>query len=287
MQLQNIEDFEKEQAEKDASRDKEAPAKSLPKQKKQRVIDVNAIAAEAKALEEIGRINWIGKLNEYRAIKPLKDGLTFDSVEASQNPVRFKTIVTIKESDQTFGEDVSFSVKKESKHYAAKKAIDWLIMNKFMPSDGTVKFPKPLLPHVPISKENKPPTFASQIPDLCARLGFDCPKYEINKSAPHVESLYDGYAHFNGDPRIEGRVGECKNVYGKHKCKETIAEEVLTFLKNIEKHRSEMYQAEDKKRKRGFDETTHGTVPTQATEGMKREKPAKPTAADFFDKSTE
>lgn len=213
--------------------------------------------------------------------------MTFDSVEASQNPVRFTTIVTIKESDQRFGHDVSFSVKKESKHYAAKKAIDWLIMNGFMPSDGTVKFPKPLLPHVPLSKENKPPTFASQVPDLCARLGFDCPKYEITKSSPHVESLHDGYAHFNGDPRVEGRVGECKNIYGKNKCKEMVAEEVLTFLKNIEKHRFEMYQAEDKKRKRESDESVHEVLAPQAAEVVKPEKPVKPIAADFFDKSTE
>ncbi|KAF4627848.1 hypothetical protein G7Y89_g10307 [Cudoniella acicularis] len=282
VQMVNIEDFDREQDAADAAlRAREPQPKVQAKLKKHKVIDVEAITAEAKALEEIGTTNWVGKINEYRSVNPKPDGLTFTEISVDQKPPRFKCIVKISETPDEFGDNVSFSNKKLAKHFASKKAIDYLIENNYMPSDGSVKFRK--APVEPVSAKGasfKSPTFASQVPDLCAKLGFDVPTYEITRSSPNGTSMYDGYAHFGGDPRIVGRVGEFKDVYGQRKLKEMIAEELVTFLKNIEKHRREEHEAEEKKRKRLSADSVHEDITAQAAKVVKAEKPR---AADFFD----
>jgi hypothetical protein len=62
--------------------------------------------------------------------------------------------------------------------------------------------------------------------------------------------FYHGYAHFGNDPRIEGQIGVVQDVYGQKKAKELIAEELVKFLKDIERQRLEDHEAEEKKRKR-------------------------------------
>ena len=49
--------------------------------------------------------------------------------------------------------------------------------------------------------------------------------------------LYSGYAHFNGDPRIEGKIGEVNDIFGQKNAKEMIAETLHAFLKDIERQR--------------------------------------------------
>ena len=133
-----------------------------------------------------------------------------------------------------------------------------------MPADGSVKFPKlvvqptpkvigPQVPKTSATKTPKGPTFASQIPDMCFKLGFNQPKYEIEKTCENP-ALYKGYAHFQDDPRVEdSRIGEVVDVFGKTKVKEAIAEEVLAFLKDIERQRLELNGEDDRKRKRSVD----------------------------------
>lgn len=78
------------------------------------------------------------------------------------------------------------------------------------------------------------------------------PTYEITKHSENTP-LWNGYAHFSGDPRIEGKVGEVRSVYGKSNAKEQIAMEVFSFLKDIERQRMEIEdneEEEDRKRKR-------------------------------------
>jgi hypothetical protein len=62
MQLQNIEDFEREQDALDAERARTAKlTHPLPKRAK-KSIDVTALAAEQHARDEIGEVNWVGRL---------------------------------------------------------------------------------------------------------------------------------------------------------------------------------------------------------------------------------
>jgi hypothetical protein len=133
-----------------------------------------------------------------------------------------------------------------------------------MPADGSVKFPKPVLPpnakiigpQVPNSPATKLPkgtSFAGQIPELCIKLGFNVPKYEIERVSEDAP-LYKGYAHFHGDPRIvDSKIGFVSDVFGQKNTKEKIAEEVLSFLKDIERQRSEINDEEDRKRKRSLE----------------------------------
>ena len=198
---------------------------------------------------------------------PTGGGLTYAEEVASFILTRFACTVAIYESSQPFGNGMSFSKKKNAKQYASKKAIDWLIKNDFMPADGSVKFPKahPLpvvktieqvqlanLSPAGISKAAPSVSYASQVPELCIRLGFGMPTYKITKHSENL-SLWNGYAHFGSDPRIDGKIGEVRSVYGKGNAKEQIAMEVLSFLKNIERQRVEVEDdggKEGRKRKR-------------------------------------
>ena len=158
---------------------------------------------------------------------------------------------------------LSFSNKKAAKQYAAKQAIDWLIENKHMPDNGAVKFPKSVpLPQVkkvrtpdvivPPSTPKNSVSWASQVPDLCHRLGFHIPTYRLDRPIPSAP-LWDAYADFGGDPRIDGRVGVVTGIYGQKKAKEESAKEVVSFLKDIERQRTQQFEDEDRKRNRSTD----------------------------------
>jgi hypothetical protein len=178
------------------------------------------------------------------------DGLKYIESTIGPAPGRFKCAAVVAESPQAFGDEVSFTRKKDAKQYACKKAIDWLIKNNFMPADG-VKFPKPKPANpVPAAKPRlgKGPTgspltststaFASQIPALCNLLGFTPPTYVITRVSENAP-LYSGYAHFNGDPRIDGKIGEVSEIFGQKNAKEMIASELFSFLKDIERQQTQ------------------------------------------------
>jgi hypothetical protein len=258
--FQSIDDFMKEQDNLDAIKHVETKtsvqAMSLPRKKVK--IDVEVQALEARAIDECGETNWVGKLSgrpfiiEYRAANPPQGALIYVDGLVGTAPPRFTCSVTLDESALTFGDNVSFSKKRDAKQYAAKKAIDWLIESKRMPADGSVRFPRTQSPATPNKAKAadavgqhdlcsfKSKTLASQVPELCIRLGFNIPKYEITRVSENVP-LYSGYAHFNGDPRIEGKVGEVKDVYGQKNAKEKIAEVLVSFLRDIERQRIESY----------------------------------------------
>jgi hypothetical protein len=184
---------------------------------------------------------------EYRNVSPPTDGLKYIDSVIGPAPSRFICTAILAESPGPFGEAVSFTKKKDAKQYASKKAIDWLIDNNLM-LPGGAKPPKPKAINPPVAKVKegiplhpattpKSASVAGQIPELCIRLGLAIPRYEIKRvseSAP----LYSGHAHFNGDPRIEGRIGEVAAIYGQKNAKEMIAEGVLEFLKDIERQRT-------------------------------------------------
>lgn len=270
---------------------KTKPSQPQPARKARKEIDLETLAAEKYAVDEIGDENWVGKLqrmiipspfflsfahrsSEYRDAHPMAGGgLTYAEAVADAPLPRFTCALVIFESSEPFGnkfigstsKTVSFSSKKLAKQYAAKKAVDWLIENKHMPSDGSIKFPKPIPPPQPKKIKSQSsghppatqgptapatgPSFTSQVPDLCYRLGFSVPRYRITQPIPDTP-LWDAYADFGGDPRIDGKVGVVRGIYGQKKAKEACAELVVSFLKDIERQRSQNEEEEDRKRKR-------------------------------------
>jgi hypothetical protein len=196
-------------------------------------------------------------------------GLSYNEIPITSGLIRFAYGVQIAETSQLFGGTIlSFSNKKDAKQYAAKKAIDWLIANNHMPSDGSARFPKPPPPvQMPQSKRRTSASqldsgtlgtlaegakkYTTMIPPLCGKLGFGPPRYELEKVDDN--SFWRGYAFFPGNPLIEGKVGEVRNVWGHDNAKQEIAQVVYSFLKDIERQRGEQLDIDDRKRKRSSD----------------------------------
>lgn len=173
--------------------------------------------------------------SEYRAAHPSEAATSFTDSTVGN---RFTCTAVIGESVEHFGSTtIGFIKKKDAKQYAAKKAVEWLIENRYMPADGSVSFPKqvPTSPTLSNSTSLKN-TFAQQVPILCVKLGFSPPTYVL-EPREGATAMYNGYAHFAGDPRVYGRVGEFHNVFGKKNAKEVCAEGVLAFLRGVERDR--------------------------------------------------
>jgi hypothetical protein len=253
-------------------------------------INAEALEAEQIAREEIGGENWFGKLlglftqylilvwltycTEYRNAHPITapsgapptgapPGLNYEEAVLNfSGLLRFAYTIEIAESSQKFGGSVqTFSNKKDAKQYAAKKAIEWLIANNHMPSDGSVRFAKPPPPvqlqpkkRKSLSPSDSSPDgtikYATLVPTLCHKLGFGPPRYEIEKT--DNTALCNGYAIFPGNPIIDGKVGEVFNVFGQKNTKEEIAEIVYSFLKDIERQREGQLDIQGNKRLRSF-----------------------------------
>ncbi|KAI1002805.1 hypothetical protein K3495_g5399 [Podosphaera aphanis] len=216
------------------------------KTKSSTVIDSSVRDAEKRALEEIGTVNWVGRLHEYRMTR-LIDNQKVDPeyIEDSNYSLsfpRFSCAVMIPEDPQRFGgghDSITFAAKKPAKQFAAKKAVDWLIANNFMPADGSVRFPKSKFSSRCNPQSYMSPgsvSYTAQVPTLCHRLGFCLPRYIIEPLAPG-SPLYNAHADFGADPRIDGPVGIVRNIYGKKKAKEEVAKIIVPFMKNIEKLR--------------------------------------------------
>lgn len=176
---------------------------------------------------------------------------------------RFRFTVTIFERrHEPFGDPKALFTKKiHAKQHASKQAIDWLIANKRMPADGSVRFPKPAPTPTPpkpkspaIDAAGRPQSNASLVPELCHKLGFGMPKYEIERSSI-VAPLYSGYAHFQGDVRLENRIGVVRDVYGQKAAREQIAEELVRFLRDIERQRMALIEKAAGKGKDAREET--------------------------------
>ncbi|KAK0124535.1 hypothetical protein ONS95_009484 [Cadophora gregata] len=214
--------------------------------------DPLVLTVENDAIRDIGVGNWIGKLIEYRQANPVEaadGGIQYTEITLpGRISPRFSCTVKISESDEVFGCSgnygfgpivASFSIKKVAKQFAAKRAIDFLIKNKHMPNDGSVKFPKPPSPPQG-AKTNTVPAgelaYITQVPLLCRRLGFNTPTYKITSVIPNAP-VCDGYADFGNDLRVDGPVGKVTNVFGKKNAKEAIARIVVSFLKDVERQR--------------------------------------------------
>ncbi|KAM3070265.1 hypothetical protein ACMFMG_010101 [Clarireedia jacksonii] len=216
--FQNLDDFIREQDEIQAQLQAELTAQSKapsvcasPAHKKTKILpDIDALKAERDALEETGDINWVGRLLEYHQGNKLSQPSYTDHNVGHQ---KFSSSLKIAENPEPFTTTVMFSRKKDAKQYIAKLAVDWLVAQNSMPSDGSVKFPK-------------------------------SPQTSLGTS------IYHGWADFGVDARIDGKVGEFRDVYGKKNAKEVCARMVLSFLRDIERLRLEGVEEMEMKRKR-------------------------------------
>jgi len=211
-----------------------------------------AISENSKPEDGLGlEKNWVGLLMEYRAAHPASTRVIFNEVSVG---MRFICTVVISESQTPLGDGtVSFARKKDAKQQAAKKTIEWLIANNHMPADGSVSFPNPvvILPPATGAKTKDSPSCSQQVAELCLRLALNLPTYRLEPQEA-CPSMWNGYAHFNGDPRMPARVGEFSNVFGRKNAKEECAKDVLELLHGIAAERTEKVRQheENKKRKR-------------------------------------
>lgn len=158
----------------------------------------------------------------------------------------YACLVSLGERPEPFGdESVIFSRKKDAKQYAAKLAIEWLIENNHMPSNGSVSFPKPrrqqsvpkaasTLLLIPIEDGGSTggTSYGQRVAEMCAKLAMAPPTYVISP-LEDFPAIYSGHATFGNSPEVMGPVGHFSNVYGRKKAKETCAEKVLQFLEGI------------------------------------------------------
>jgi hypothetical protein len=178
---------------------------------------------------------------EYRQAHPSNTGPDFQ--ESSPGLNLFVCLVNIGEHPEPFGnQGVTFARKKDAKQYSAKLAIEWLIANHHMPSDGSVSFPKSRPQQPPAAPEADPgavlisvddgPSYGQRVAEMCGKLAMSPPVYMITQHE-EFKAMYSGYATFESNPQIVGRVGEFSNIYGRKRAKEACAEKVLEFLESI------------------------------------------------------
>lgn len=195
---------------------------------------------------------------EYRQVNPnpvdfAGDDMKWTDTEApGQYGLRFASTLKIKESDEVFAsgnygfssQPATFTTKKAGRKYAAMLAVKWLIQHNYMPDNGAVRYPKVItLPPAPRVRDPNEIPYATQVPEICTRLGFGVPRYNVTEVIAGT-ALYNVYADFGPDPRIEGKVGEVKDVYGKKNAKEQSAKLVVQFMKDIERQRSATREVE-------------------------------------------
>ncbi|KAI0439260.1 hypothetical protein F4803DRAFT_531983 [Xylaria telfairii] len=216
---------------------------------------------------EMGDFNWVGHLQEYRAVHPYCGSREVTFVDSSfdptgRGPLRWKCQVTLGEApEEPFphgdASQQTFAKKKDAKKYAARCAVEWLRAKGFMPQAGGVKFPRstlvppqqnqqtqPKAPSSPSHTKASPaaaipaspfdasqPSAAHQVSELCTSLGFSTPTYKLEPASD--EGFYGGYADFGPYGAIlPFDVSKCRveNIMGKKAAKEMIAENLLRLL---------------------------------------------------------
>ena len=120
---------------------------------------------------------------------------------------------------------LGFANKKMAKQHAAKCAVQWLDSQPGIASSATAN-----------SQPAAGPSHGAQVSAACARLGLPPPQYVITQN-DSFGAFWSGYAHFGSDPRVEGRVGEFRDIYSRKKAKDECARLVLHFLQGMEELR--------------------------------------------------
>ena len=156
-------------------------------------------------------------------------------------------------TDQQFGSPTtSFPSKKQAQRHAAAAAVQFLISEGRLASDGSTlarKAPKSVSSNggssvrfrTPTRHENGPAievvkeaTYAQRINDLAPMLGLSTPVYQLHPESTNAPNILSGYVSFPNSSRdLPARVGEVRHVFGKKAAKEQVAKgawEVLVKL---------------------------------------------------------
>ncbi|KAK4989670.1 hypothetical protein LTR66_007003 [Elasticomyces elasticus] len=149
----------------------------------------------------------------------------------------------------SFGSQTSlFPSKKLAKAFAARDAVFWLREQDRMPGPNQHVKKKAKISAAnkatgsPSSAngsntESKHTTHAQQVNELCPRLGFKYPRFELVQSTT-INGFFFGAAFFDNNAELPGPIGGVRNVYGKKAAKEECAKRVLEVLRGIEEERS-------------------------------------------------
>jgi len=175
--------------------------------------------------------NWVGRLQEFLVSRgPEFSQEDFAYTQRLGSTLPFACTLTLNptlaphpfplENDR-----LGFANKKMAKQHAAKCAVQWLDSQPGIASAATAN-----------SQPAAGPSPGAQVSAACARLGLPPPQYVITQN-DSFGAFWSGYAHFGSDPRVEGRVGEFRDIYSRKKAKDECSRLVLLFLQGMEELR--------------------------------------------------
>jgi hypothetical protein len=162
-----------------------------------------------------------------------------------------------------------FKYKKAAKQHAAKCAVQWLeseaneachaataspwhIAGKTLKQSETSETPSHTTPdekRLTVDTSNTvaiPSSYSQQVAALCKRNNLRPPQYVFEENE-NYSAYWNVYAHFGSDPRVQGRIGEVRDIYTKKNAREECAKLLLQFLLDMEKHK---LKAKAKKRQK-------------------------------------
>ena len=180
----------------------------------------------------------------------------FNEFATQTYPAQFACTLTIADRpSEPFGSETLFLTKQGAKATAAKEAVLWLRDNGGLPAVGT-KRRKTLdvsslgdgntgLTQIlgSFGVEEKAP-IGQRVHEKIVALGLHSPIYHLAPStvssgqAMPTTGFWDIAATFDerdvaAKPKLAGRIGEAKHVYGKQKAKEACYEKVLQLLESF------------------------------------------------------
>lgn len=181
----------------------------------------------------------------------------------SMSPEFICSVRILERTEPFVDERMVFSKKKAAKRHACKLALRWLAdrghidRGIFETYDSTPVFVHsgPTLvgtnsagttvslvnpdPTESLSSPSRFDTTHSESPGqrytiLCNQMGLNLPRY-VMTSTPQAPTLWSGWAEFPGEPRIDGKVAEFQNIFGKKNAKEHCQLGVLRFLEDLQR----------------------------------------------------
>lgn len=162
--------------------------------------------------------------------------------------------------DQQFGSPtISFPSKKQAQRHAAAAAVQFLVSEGRLASDGSTlarKAPKSVSSNgggsgssvrfrTPAGHEDgtaievvKEATYAQRINDIAPMLGLSTPVYQLHPESINAPNILSGYVSFPNSSRdLPARVGEVRHCFGKKAAKEQVAKGAWEILVKLAEKR--------------------------------------------------
>ncbi|OCK84527.1 hypothetical protein K432DRAFT_288747 [Lepidopterella palustris CBS 459.81] len=187
--------------------------------------------------------NWIGILQEF-AISVGDPSPTYTEYQIG-NSFSCETEIPERPGHVFGGKSQIFANKKGARFNAAREAVEWLRAEGFFPESGPVRKKKANgnNPGSSTSGEGKIDTtggsYAQKVAALALTLGLLTPEWRFAPPDPRAPGFCTVAAYFPHSPNHAGPIGEVRHVFGKKAAKEECAKKVLTYLKDLERERTE------------------------------------------------